>query len=459
MAQLFFPLITNHEIPIRVCFWQALIFGIIDKNERLSDSSALQTAVILCRKSGKITKFCLFVHLFCQTTCKIAKKIFFVILHGQKGCFPSIMPLQSIRSTFCNSKFFSYFIQVFSHLFPTGFYGDHRKREVAQIRTKLAILDKEIGEGLCTYLMLRDYGLQPVLCESEESMLDSDAPIGLIGAGYTDAFSGIQEAAGDKQLLLLGTGALDPYQPADELIRALYRELLERQISLPGALRTLYGDKELVAVCSPHSYDRQSDFAVVYSLLRAQEIRTLYLDFTYYNGFFDCSDKDVGDLFYELHKHVQPMERLLPAFVHSCQALDYIPPVRVQMDLEDLTGKDFTQLFEQLLQESEYGLIVVNMPCRPSFLRAAYEGCSCMYSLQREGMLYDRAQTRLLEDLGLEGEKKSHSNLKVVELPAIGGSFSMDSSMYEELLFGEMAALIKKEVLCQDTCRRFSKPS
>jgi hypothetical protein len=66
-----------------------------------------------------------------------------------------------------------------------------------------------------------------------------------------------------------------------------------------------------------------------------------------------------------------------------------------------------------------------------------------MYSLQREGALYERSQTRLLEDLRLEGDGEELSNLQVVPMPAISGGFSMDASMYEELLFGEMAAFIR----------------
>ncbi len=304
--------------------------------------------------------------------------------------------------------------------------------------------------------MLRDYGICPILCESVEAFLNSGAKIGLADESYAKQLGGRQNKVDGMELFFLGENGLDPYQPADELLRRLYQLLLEHHVSLPGALRTLYGKKELVVICSPHAHDRQCDFAVVYSLLRAQVKRTLYMDFTYYNGFFDCVDKNVGDLFYELHKK-QPIENLLPAFVRTCRDLDYIPPVRVQMDLEDLTEKDFTQLFEQLLQEREYGLIVVNMPCRPTFLRAAYDSCSCMYSLQREGILYDRAQARLLEDLGLESDKSQHSNLEVVVMPSIGGSFSLDESMYEELLFGEMAAFIKKEVLCRNTHKRSSE--
>ena len=67
-----------------------------------------------------------------------------------------------------------------------------------------------------------------------------------------------------------------------------------------------------------------------------------------------------------------------------------------------------------------------------------------MYSLQREGILYERAQARLLEDLRLESGQTELSNLQIVPMPSISGSFSMDESMYEELLFGEMAAFIRQ---------------
>ena len=67
-----------------------------------------------------------------------------------------------------------------------------------------------------------------------------------------------------------------------------------------------------------------------------------------------------------------------------------------------------------------------------------------MYSLQREGILYERSQARLLEDLRLESGQTELSSLQIVPMPAISGSFSMDESMYNELLFGEMAAFIRQ---------------
>lgn len=283
----------------------------------------------------------------------------------------------------------------------------------------------------------------PVLCKSWEELHTAKAQLALVGAAFWEEGQAERAEKSGTLLLQLDEAHLSPYQPADDLMKAVYRTALDRQFYLPGSLMALY-EKEIVAVCSPHGYDLQTGFAVVYSLIRAEHVRTLYLDFTYYSGFFDAVAEDVGDLFYELDKQNAPVGVILTAMVQKFGPLDYLPPVRMQMDLEDLTGKDFTGLLQRILQESEYELVVLNMPVRPGFLRAVYDCCSHMYSLQREGILYERAQTRLLEDLRLESGQSKLSNLQIVPMPSISGSFSMDESMYEELLFGEMAAFIKK---------------
>ena len=144
------------------------------------------------------------------------------------------------------------------------------------------------------------------------------------------------------------------------------------------------------------------------------------------------------------------MGAILAAMVQKFGPLDFLPPVRMQMDIDDLTGEDFTELLQRIMQESEYELVVLNMPVRPRFLRAVYGCCSHMYSLQREGILYERAQARLLEDLRLESGQTELSNLQVVPMPAISGGFSMDESMYEELMFGEMAAFIRQMLAVSD---------
>lgn len=325
------------------------------------------------------------------------------------------------------------------------------------IQTRISILDDEIGAGFGAYLLQHPSGLTPVVCNGWEELYEAKTQLALVGSIFWEEAKAERAERMGIHLMQLDEAHLSPYQPADGLVRAVYRSALERQMYLPGAFTTLY-DKEIVAVCSPHGYDLQTGFAVVYSLIRAEKMRTLYLDFTYYSGFFDSSPEDVGNLFYELHKQNVPMSTILTAMVQQFGSLEYLPPVRIQMDLDDLTGEDFTGLLQRILQETEYELVVLNMPVRPRFLRAVYPCCSHMYSLQREGILYERAQARLLEDLRLESGQEELSNLQVVPMPAISGTFSMDDSMYNELLFGEMAAFIR-QMLSEETGKGMSEHS
>ena len=278
------------------------------------------------------------------------------------------------------------------------------------------------------YLLKHPFGLTPVLCKNWEELRGAKAPLALVGADFWEEAQAEQVKGSGIYLIRLDEAHVSPYQPADHLMKEVYRMALEQQLYLPGAMPVLY-EKEIAAVCSPHGYDLQTGFAIVYSLIRAEHVRTLYLDFSYYSGFFDIEKEDVGDLFYELHKQNKPMGAILAAMVQKFGPLDYLPPVRVQMDMDDLTGEDFTELLQRILQESEYELVVLNMPVRPRFLRAVYGCCSHMYSLQREGILYERAQARLLEDLRLESGQTQLSNLQGVPMPAISGSFSRDESM------------------------------
>lgn len=292
----------------------------------------------------------------------------------------------------------------------------------------------------------------PVICHSWEELHSAKAALALVGAVFWEEPQVLQAEKAGTFMIQLREGCISPYQPADNLMKQVYEAALAKQFYLPGALRMIY-EKEVVAVCSPHSYDLQTGFAVIYSLIRAEKMRTLYLDFSYYSGFFDTAEQDVGDLFYELHMQNTPVQALLAAFTQTLGQLDYIPPASVQMDLDDLTGKDFTVLLQRVLQESEYDLVVLNLPARPIFLRAVYDCCNRMYSLQREGALYDKAQARLLEDLRLGSGQTDLPNLQIVPMPAISGSFSMDASMYETLLFSEMAVFIREIVLKEESCR------
>ena len=317
------------------------------------------------------------------------------------------------------------------------------------IQRKLAVLDPtEIGPGLCHYLLNHRSIWKPVYCENMKELEAAQADLALVGQSFWMREE--ERLAQNKNWIFLdakGTNAqlrhIQPYQPADLLLQEISELVIANGMQIPVV--TAQCATQVVAVMSPHGYDLQTGFAIVYSLIRAQSKRVLYLNFQYYCGFFDTYKRDIGDLFYMLHRNGTLEPAVFTELAIPVGNLDIIPPVGVQMDLEDLTPDDLGTLICELQRLGIYDLVVFDLPVRPRFYRELYLHSNNIYSLQKEGEVYDQAQIRLLDDLEVGEEIPSHFH--IVKMPQIAGTFGIDGSIYEELLFGEMAKFIREHVL------------
>lgn len=321
------------------------------------------------------------------------------------------------------------------------------------IQRKLAVLDpKEIGPGLCHYLLHHRSVWKPVYCDSMEELEEAQADLALIGQSFWMREE--ERLAKNKNWIFLdekGTNAqarhVQPYQPADLLLQEISELVIANGMQIP--IVTAQSSTQVVAVMSPHGYDLQTGFALVYSLIRAQSKRVLYLNLQYYCGFFDTYKKDIGDLFYMLRKNSAFEPAVFTELAISVGNLDIIPPVGVQLDLEDLTPEDLGTLICELQRLGIYDLVVFDLPVRPGFYRELYLHSNSIYSLQKEGEVYDQAQIRLLDDLEVGEEIPTHFH--IVKMPQITGTFGIDDSIYEELLFGEMAKFIREQILEEES--------
>ena len=311
-----------------------------------------------------------------------------------------------------------------------------------QIQTRLSILDAEIGPGLGSYLLQHPMGITPVLCKSWEELFDSDADLALVGADYWGEEQAAKAKTSGIAVLEMDEANLTPYQPAALLIKAVYRMALEKQIPLPGALTAMH-EKEVIAVCSPHGYDLQTGFAVIYSLLRADTVRTLYLDFTYYNGFFDTVSEDVGDLFYEMHKHRGTMQEILHAMVQKFGPLDYLPPVRYPEDLEEAGPDSLAGLLHAIAGESSYETVVVDVgSCKRTALEVL-KLCEAIYLPVKE----DSVSLAKLEEfdryLELSGNGALRERIHRLKLP-YHSCFGRKENYLEQLVWGELGDYTRK---------------
>lgn len=327
------------------------------------------------------------------------------------------------------------------------------------MQSKLIILDKEIGAGLAKYVMSRNRLMSVVLCDSLDGFIqaydDGRETIGIIGRDYLDASKGRLEEK-DKTLFVLenrplvqGTNSLHRYQAADQLLKKMYARLMESGTFLSGTPVAMY-DKKIVGICSPSGVSVQSELAFLYALLCAKEKNTLFLSLSYYNGFFDSladadnQEYDIGDLFYEMKKGAGA-GLAIESMVHSVGRLDYILPVSRQMDLEDIKSDDLAGLLGRLPAESDYEVIVLDLPARPIFLRAAYRLTSCLYVLRDDSEMAEKALSRLVGDL--DKEKAEHiGELKEIVVSNKFEAHCLNGTDTEALTEGVLWEYVKKEM-------------
>ncbi len=326
------------------------------------------------------------------------------------------------------------------------------------MQSKLIILDKEIGAGLAKYVMSRNRLMSVVLCDSLDGFIraydDGKDSIGLIGRDYLDASKGKLEER-EKTLFILeereklqGGNSLHRYQAADQLLKKMYARLMETGTFLSGTSVAMY-DKRIVGICAPLGTPIQTELAFVYALKCSLERNTLFLSFNYYSGFFDSladSDHqhDIGDLFYEMKKGAGA-GLAIESMVHTAGRLDYVLPVSRQMDLEDLQADDLAGLFGRLPAESEYEVIVLDLPARPSFLRAAYHLTSQLYVLREEGKVSEKSVEYLKADLK-EGPSKNQGEIKELILKGSYERHILNITEADQLLNGQLFEFIKREM-------------
>ena len=328
------------------------------------------------------------------------------------------------------------------------------------IVTKIIVLDGLTGPGLARYFMEYQKQLQVQLYTNPEELPEDQlkAQIILIGQEFQTEHIRLRCTG---QCFFLGAAegmprelCLNPYEPGDVILQRIYQQLLKQEIYLPGLGR--FGHKkQLVGVFSPHGYDLQTGFSFLYSMIYGETRKVLYLNFQYYDGFFEEAGSDVGELIYTLHQKHLPMAQILNALVSHAGRLDYILPAVNPMDLEELTSADYELLVGKLLEETDYEVIVFNLSNQVTGIEEILQGCRFFYSLQKEGSIYDACQTRFRNYIRQQEYSEAEEKIKVVTLPGTHGEVELKKNWKESLLQGDLGSYVRELISGEElfSCR------
>lgn len=174
--------------------------------------------------------------------------------------------------------------------------------------------------------------------------------------------------------------AIGKYQCADEIIRQVFEFYVDR--TKENVMRCMNKERaRLVAVYSPIHRVGKTTFALALGRECAKSKKVLYLNLEEYAGMEVSQDTNMnlGDLLYYLRQGNGNLGIRLQAAVKEDEGLDVVPPIPVVLDLKEVTWEEWDALITQLLENSLYEMVVLDVGESVQGLFPLLELCDRVY--------------------------------------------------------------------------------
>lgn len=175
------------------------------------------------------------------------------------------------------------------------------------------------------------------------------------------------------------------YQSADHLLREIHN-CLGNMIVKTEERRVFLGQKESIAILSPCGHRMQTPLALAVAEEMASKKKTLYLNFSMFQGF--CKNlgiekrMDLGDLFYQIREEGEEFLKKLPNSVYAIGGFDVIPPPENPEHYMEWSNAEMEVLFRGLFERSGYEAFVFDIQCMlPGFFEVL-ESCDQVWLLR-----------------------------------------------------------------------------
>ena len=258
----------------------------------------------------------------------------------------------------------------------------------------VVICDREIryANGLGENISEReDLAVKVYVCSSFEHVLELEQAkkihIFIVDEEITYAQ---RTQIGANQVFVLARGkvadlgeeewAIGKYQCADEIIRQVFEFYVDR--TKENVMRCMNKERaRLVAVYSPIHRVGKTTFALALGRECAKSKKVLYLYLEEYAGMEVSQDTNMnlGDLLYYLRQGNGNLGIRLQAAVKEDEGLDVVPPIPVVLDLKEVTWEEWDALITQLLENSLYEMVVLDVGESVQGLFPLLELCDRVY--------------------------------------------------------------------------------
>ncbi len=184
------------------------------------------------------------------------------------------------------------------------------------------------------------------------------------------------------------------YQCSDEIIRDIFESYMEK--TKENIIRTMRKEApKIVAIYSPIHRVGKTTFALSLGKEYAKQKKTLFISLEEYAGFEGSLEEglNLGDLIYYLKQGNGNVGVRLQSAVKKSADLDVLLPILVPDDLKEITIQEWKQLLNQIVENSFYEFIILDIGEGVQHLFQIMELCDRIYM----PILYDEISQRKLQ--------------------------------------------------------------
>ena len=168
-----------------------------------------------------------------------------------------------------------------------------------------------------------------------------------------------------KTELLPGETSIFKYQSGEEILSQIVQSFVKEEKAETFWYFSKKEKGKLIAVYSPVHRCGQTTFALKKGRELSRKENVLYLNlesFAGIDGYFPREDqRTLSTLLYYAKQENGQIGLILSTLVKKTGGLDYIPPAAVTEDLKLITSSEWKKIFAQILKESIYDILLLDL--------------------------------------------------------------------------------------------------
>ena len=236
------------------------------------------------------------------------------------------------------------------------------------------------------------------------------------------------------------------YQPIEAILREV--QLLGGGTSCP-IIGARLSRLEVIGVYSPMAHEMQMPFSLTLAEALAEQKKVLYLNFMRHSAFLQLfglqGQYDMGDIVLRLRRQRLETEFFLTC-VYESGCVYYIPPFGNPENLDDFTGRDFSQLLAFLEEHTDFSAVVCDFGDGIRGFSQLLETCSSIYCLIKNGFFYECRMEAFLEYLRRGQRQELCERIQSIMLPFSAKQIRGGGDVRRQLLWSEFGDYVRQKL-------------